>query len=598
MNPRLLFIPLLAALAGPAAAQQPATLFRNARVFDGERVIAASDVLTEGGRITRVGRGLQAPAGATVVDATGKTLLPGLIDAHTHTFGDALRQAAVFGVTTELDMFTDAAFARSMRAEQAAGRATGRADLLSAGTLVTSPRGHGTEYGMTIPTLTSADSAQAFVDARIAEGSDYIKIVYDGGRTYGMTIPTIDAPTLRAATAAARRRGKLAIVHVGDAAGAATAIESGADGLAHLFVDREPDAGFARMVAARKAFVVPTLSVLTSITRTPGAAQFADDPRIAPYLDAQSTTMLRQAFPAPRAGSPATSYAAAQATVRQLRAAGVAILAGTDAGNPGTAHGSAMHRELELLVGAGLTPAEALAAATSAPARAFRLADRGRIAPGMRADLLLVNGDPTRDVTATRAIAGVWKGGVPVDREGFARSVATQRNATARGVAGLAGGLVSDFERGLTAALGTWMPSPDSFAGGTSTGEVKPVEGGVNGGHALSVSGTIAATVPHAWYGAMWSPGTAPMTAADLSAKGGIAFQARGDGKTYRVMVFSRAKGMMPLVRTFVAGPEWREVQLAWSDFGIDGSDVLGIVFAGGPRPGPFAFLIDDLRLR
>jgi hypothetical protein len=257
-----------------------------------------------------------------------------------------------------------------------------------------------------------------------------------------------------------------------------------------------------------------------------------------------------------------------------------------------------MHREIELLVGAGLTPVEALAAATSAPARAFSLADRGRIAPGMRADLLLVNGDPTRDVTATRAIVGVWKGGVPVDREGFARAIATARAAATRGVSGLVGGVVSDFEKGLTAALGTWMPSPDSFAGGTSTGDVTVVDGGVNGGHALSVAGTITATVPHAWYGAMWSPGATMMAPADLSAKPGFAFQARGDGKTYRVMVFSQGKGMMPLVRTFVAGPEWRQVQLAWSDFGITGNDVIGIVFAGGPQPGQFAFLIDDLRLR
>ena len=131
------------------------------------------------------------------------------------------------------------------------------------------------------------------------------------------------------------------------------------------------------------------------------------------YLSRQEISMMTQPFPK-RPNLPATNYAAAEATVRQLRAAHVPILAGTDAGNPGTAHGAALHRELELLVNAGLTPIEALAAATSVPAKIFRLGDRGRIAPGLRADLVLVNGDPTSDILATRDIAGIWKQGVAV----------------------------------------------------------------------------------------------------------------------------------------------------------------------------------------
>jgi imidazolonepropionase-like amidohydrolase len=95
--------------------------------------------------------------------------------------------------------------------------------------------------------------------------------------------------------------------------------------------------------------------------------------------------------------------------VRQLHAAGVPLLAGTDAPNPGTTHGASLHREL--LVNAGLTTTEALAAATSVPARIFGLRDRGRIAPGMRADLLLVEGNPVRDMTDTRNIVAVWKKG-------------------------------------------------------------------------------------------------------------------------------------------------------------------------------------------
>ena len=112
---------------------------------------------------------------------------------------------------------------------------------------------------------------------------------------------------------------------------------------------------------------------------------------------------------------------AAHAAVGALRRAGVPILAGTDAPAPSLAHGLSLHHELELLVLSGLTPLEALASATSAPARAFGFHDRGRIAEGLRADLLLVNGDPTIDIRATRDIVGVWKIGVQYSRPSASR---------------------------------------------------------------------------------------------------------------------------------------------------------------------------------
>src|SRR5262245_43818097 len=113
---------------------QTSFLIKNARVFDGENVRASTDVLVRGTRIVAIGPGLTAPSGTQTIDATGKTLLPGLIDAHTHAFGDALREALVFGVTTELDMFSDAQVARALRSQQRAGNVPERADLYSAST--------------------------------------------------------------------------------------------------------------------------------------------------------------------------------------------------------------------------------------------------------------------------------------------------------------------------------------------------------------------------------------------------------------------------------------------------------------------------------
>lgn len=576
-------------------------LFRNARVFDGTRVHERTDVLVHDGLIARIGPSIPLPEGAEVVDAANKTLLPGLIDAHTHSWGNALEQALLFGVTTQLDQFTEARMAQTMREEQKKpGGVTSRADLFSAGTLVTAPKGHGTEYGMDIPTITAPEQAQSFVDARLAEGSDWIKIVYDDGKSYGMNTPTVSLATMRAVIEAAHKRGRLAVVHIGTAAAAREALEAGADGLVHTFVDKQPDPQFGALAAKKGAFVIPTLVVEKSITGVGGGAPLVGDPRLDPYLDAATRAALQAYFPM-RPNAPARDFAHAAAAVKQLVAAKAPILAGSDAPNPGTAHGAALHRELELLVEAGLTPLQALAAATSVPARAFRIADRGRIAKGLRADLVLVNGDPTNDITATRDIAGVWKGGVRLDRARYAKAVADERKALASGPQGLDAKVLSDFEGGAPAsAFGSgWIASADNIAGGKSTGRIEVVAGGASGSSkSLSVSGTIDPALPYAWYGAMWSPTEVPMRPANLSSKNELRFMSRGDGKTYRVMVFAQSKGMMPLIRTFVAGPEWQEVVLPWKAFGTDGSDITAVIFAGGPQAGTFAFQVDEVALR
>ena len=602
----LVALAMLGAIDAPAQRATPARaiLFRRVRVFDGHGVIPSTDVLVRAGAIGRIGPGQKAPAGAEVVDGRGKTLLPGFIDAHAHAYGTVLQDAIVFGVTTELDMFTDHEFARAVRAREAKGEAPGAADLRSAGTLVTAPGGHGTEYGMRIPTLASPESAQAFVDARLAEGSDYIKIVYDDGRTYGMNTPTLDLPTLRAVIEAAHRRRRLAVVHIGSQQGAREAIDAGADGLAHLFVDSPPAADFAAFVKAHGAFVVPTLGVNQSVTGEPGGGRLPEDPRLAPYLAPAASSNLGRAFPKREALRAGLSYV--EATVHALDSLGVPILAGTDAPNPGTAHGASIHRELELLVESGLTPADALTAATAAPARCFQLADRGRIAAGLRADLVLVNGDPTQDIAAARDIVGVWKRGVAVDRAGYRRAVAAERDSSQRAGAqaarALVSGTISDFDGGALSSTfgGGWVVSTDQIVGGKSDALIEAATGGANGtAGAMRVKGTIAAGLPYAWAGAMFSPAATPMAPADLSSKKAIAFWVKGDGRQYRLMVFTAHTGRMPLIRTFEAGPEWTEVALPFSAFGdVDGHDLTALLFAGGPAPGEFSFVIDGVRLQ
>src|SRR5262245_28899134 len=333
-----------------------------------------------------------------------------------------------------------------------------------------------------------------------------------------------------------------------------------------------------------------------------GGAILATDSALANALSPTDATDLKKTFPA-RPGAKA-SYAAAEEAVRKLKAARVPILAGTDAPNPGTLHGASIHRELELLVKAGLTPIEALVAATSAPAAQFRLSDRGRIEPGRRADLLLVKGDLTADIKATRNIARIWKGGVEVDHQAYIASIEKMK-AEAEGLrkqpapAGSESGFVSDFEEEkVSAKFGSgWSVSTDAVAGGKSNAEMKVAPEGPQGSRgSLLITGEISPDLPYAWAGAMFSRGATVMAPANLSSKKEISFWAKGDGKDCRIMLFARSLGFQPAIKNFVPGAEWKRFTFRISEFGgMDGSDLMGILFAGGPAPGKFILQIDDV---
>jgi imidazolonepropionase-like amidohydrolase len=579
-------------------------VIRNARVFDGHKALLNADVWVENGKIKAVGNKLKAPAGMKSIDASGNTLLPGLIDSHTHAWGDALKEAEIFGVTTELDMFTAAKYMQQVKKAQTEGNDLDMADLRSAGTLATAPGGHGTEYGIEVPTLTSPSEAQSWVDARVEEGSDYIKIIVDDASAYGSHRPTLNAETVKALVDAAHKRGKLAVVHIGTQQDAREVISAGADGLAHLFADSAPQPDFAKFVAAHHAFVIPTLDVLESVSGIPTGESLTTDSHLSPYLTGDDSANLKRSFPN-LPTHPSEKYA--EETVAQLKAARVPILAGTDAPNPGTSHGVSIHRELELLVRAGLTPSEALAAATSVPASTFHLDDRGVIAPGKRADLLLVKGDPTQNILATRDIVSVWKLGVEDDRGSYRTSLEKQKEeagkaAKAATPADSSMGLISDFEDGTpNAKFGTaWMDSTDTLAGGKSTGEMKVVDGGANGSkHALNVSGVIDPGLPYAWSGVMWAPGAQPFVPVDLSSKKSISFYAKGDGQKYRVLVFTTSGGRIPAQQMFTVESDWKKFEFPFSAFnGTDGHDISAILFVGGPTPGKFEFQIDDISLK
>ena len=400
----------------PAQSDRDVYVIRDVRVFEGESVVERRTVVVSEGRITAVGdSSVAVPAGAQEIAGEGRTLLPGLMDAHVHLplFGaaGALQQNLAFGVTTAVVMGTNQQGMSQVKQIEAAD-SFDVASILTAGPVATAPGGHPTqmEGGArpgSIPTLSGPGEADAFVAARIAEGSDFIKIIYDDIASYGKTLPMLDEATVSALVRAAHARERIAVAHIGTEGQARGAIAAGVDGLAHLFEGTTVSPDFGRFAAKHRVFVIPTLSTLYSGCGKSDGPSLLKDADVMKHVKPQFRSLLEMSSPPTK-----LSCDALPPTIRQLAAAGVPVLAGTDTPYPGLTYGASLHRELEHLVNAGLTPTAALAAATSAIAKAFRMNDRGRIRTGMRADLLLVDGDPSKQIRDTRNIVAIWKRGV------------------------------------------------------------------------------------------------------------------------------------------------------------------------------------------
>jgi imidazolonepropionase-like amidohydrolase len=204
-------------------------------------------------------------------------------------------------------------------------------------------------------------------------------------------------------------------------------MQAGADDIEHVFDDAPISREFIATAGANHIAITPTLTIIAAVGGKTTGPELAKDPRFAPYILGWAANILNITLP--QKVVERHQYEYAQAAVKALHDAGITILAGTDAPNPGTGYGASMHAELLLLTESGLTPEEALHAATAAPAREFGLIDRGRIEPGRRADLLLVKGDPSEDIRATRDIIKVWKAGVEINREEVARVAKASRSS-------------------------------------------------------------------------------------------------------------------------------------------------------------------------
>jgi imidazolonepropionase-like amidohydrolase len=424
-------------------------------IFEGARLlrpgsgppIQRGTLLVENGRIVRIGEtagDVKAPAGATRIDLAGKTVMPLLVDTHVHlgyqkglvfaadnftrdTIVDQLDRYLYAGVGAVLSLGTDpGTLPFQVRADQAAGR-RGGSTWLTAGRGIAAPNaGPGTpELKASAYGVATEEEARRAVREQTANKVDFIKIWVDDRNG---TVPKLDPALSRAVIDEAHKEGTRVIAHVFYLDDAKDLARAGVDGFAHLVRDREADDELVALVKSRNIFVMPNLAISENGAHASPPAWLAD-PLLRETSPADVIARVGETFVrrTPEAVARAQrTYAAMQRTLARLNAAGVTIVLGTDDGAVRDHfYAYTAHRELRLMVEAGMSPAQVLTAATKTSADVLRLTDRGRLEPGSRADLLVLDANPLDDIAHTTRIAAVYQNGVAVDRaalrQGFSR---------------------------------------------------------------------------------------------------------------------------------------------------------------------------------
>ncbi len=421
------------------ASSSSAVFYEGARLIPGDTspVIEASALLVDGGVITAVGRQgeLAAAEGATHVDLSGKTVIPALVNLHGHvgfqqdltydatnytraTVVDHLERYAYYGVGVIVSLGTDAGdLWADIRRDQAAG-ILGGARLFTAGRGLAAPNAGPGAAALRPSALgvTNADEGRQHVRNLSAADVSFIKIWVDDR---GGSVEKLDPAYYRAIIEEAHRNGLEVIAHVFYHADAEDLVEAGVDGFAHLVRDQEMSDALVAAMVERNVFVMPNLGI-SERGRHAEPPGWLVDPLLGETV---SPAVLERAADAFARRTPesvsraAMSYAAMQRSLAKLSAASAPLVLGSDSGVQDHFYGFSAHRELELMVAAGLTPLKAIVTATSRSANRLGLSYSGRLRVGARADFIVLDANPLDDITNTRRIAEVVLGGVAVDRE-------------------------------------------------------------------------------------------------------------------------------------------------------------------------------------
>jgi len=429
---------------GPAKGQL--RVLRGATVIDGlGGRIENARVVIHDGRISEVSTegGHPLPVGAQIDDLRGRFLIPGLFDSHIHLGGSGgfgvspgehsparqvhdLQALLAVGVTGIVSLTDDLDDLASLREDVARGRMRAPRAFLT-GPAITAPGGHPTELFSFAPGLVerltrqveTGEEARKAVEELALRNVDLIKLVLESGAP-GHPMPRLQEPVFRAAVAAAKKAGLRVSVHVGTDADARLVVDAGGDGVEHVPTDLSDET--IGLMVAKRVSLTPTLTIYdfeykraVAEGRDPLCASWADGDTLA-SLHAPGSFFQRMLGDTGRIAAIGQRFEATLAATRRAARSGVTILAGSDSGNPASFHGPALHHELALLVRAGLTPSDAIRAATSLAATRLGAAELGRIAPQAVADLVVLESDPTADIRAIDTVVGVYLGGLPLNR--------------------------------------------------------------------------------------------------------------------------------------------------------------------------------------
>jgi imidazolonepropionase-like amidohydrolase len=439
-----LFIGLIAlsCSAGLGTESSDALVFRNFTLIDGgdHAPLPQAAMVVEQGRISWVGPAaeLKAPSGATATDLNGAHVIPGLIDLHTHigntvdlvqdskfhtrpSIEKDLKTYASYGVTTVLSMGTDQDTMFPVRNDQRAAAASGgtlsMARVYTAGQGLMLKGGYGGLAGVNTP-VSTPEEAVAAVNAQLDKGADVIKLWLDSELG---TMPKMPKEIATAIITAAHKRNARVLAHVFYLEDAKYLADEGVDGFVHMVRDQPIDQALIDSMEKHGTWqVAPTLSREASMFAYGSTPGFASDPFFTRGVSAKTLELIKSPerqktiASGPNFKKYPPFLETAKANFKRLVDAGIPYAAGTDSGPPGRFPGYFEHWELQLMVEAGLTPAQAIDAATRRAAMFLGAEDLGTLEPTKWADFVVLDGNPLADISNSRKIRAVYIAGAEV----------------------------------------------------------------------------------------------------------------------------------------------------------------------------------------